>query len=481
MKRWSGRWPKYDDLAASSTLRLGLFLRVFSDTAARHIPDDGEGVRSDTQRPLLQLWRSTPLRGEASPTSGGTGRRRGVCRRLTDRGRGGRPARRPAPGQVRQSSAATNPPRCDGGGRAGATPPWRSSAAEHEAMGTRIGFDHYAIGHRGLSAWRAGSPGSHGLDGVQFLEPSEVRPDARPRALAAVRTARPRRWRLYLEVGIPSPNPVRRSREEGRSVSAAEHAADLARQVEAVAALGCRYARAFVGDRHDRFRRDTSWPDQIAATCDVLRRLTPVLREFGVKVALETHADLTVDELFGILDRLDPGVAGVTLDTGNLVMRLDDPVRAAERLAPRVIATHVKDCVLARTPRGLCWQARPVGSGALPLPEHARDPAAGATPPLNPSRSSFTRGRTTCRSMAPPWLAYFPDLAPRLARQRRPPGRTLREPLHLGLSGSAGGRRVGPLGRPRPRLAGPLAGLSPECRPRAGAARPPRVVDPLTA
>src|SRR6185437_11074472 len=97
---------------------------------------------------------------------------------------------------------------------------------------------------------------------------------------------------------------------------------------------------------HDRFRRDTPWPDQIDATCDVLTRLTPRLRDLGVKVALETHADLTVDELLGLLDRLDPVVAGVTLDTGNLVMRLDDPVRAAERLAPRVVCTHVKDCVL---------------------------------------------------------------------------------------------------------------------------------------
>ena len=33
------------------------------------------------------------------------------------------------------------------------------------------------------------------------------------------------------------------------------------------------------------------------------------------------------------------------------------------------IATHVKDAVLAFTPRGLCWQARPIGSGVLPMPD----------------------------------------------------------------------------------------------------------------
>jgi sugar phosphate isomerase/epimerase len=70
-----------------------------------------------------------------------------------------------------------------------------------------------------------------------------------------------------------------------------------------------------------------------------------------------------------MLDQLEPDVTGVTLDTGNLVMRLDDPVELTDRLAARVVATHIKDAVLAFTPRGLCWQARPVGSGILPLPD----------------------------------------------------------------------------------------------------------------
>ena len=61
-------------------------------------------------------------------------------------------------------------------------------------------------------------------------------------------------------------------------------------------------------------------------------------------------------------------------------MRLDDPIAAVERLAPRVLATHIKDAVLAFTPRGLCWQARPVGSGILPMPDllailHRANPA----------------------------------------------------------------------------------------------------------
>ncbi len=277
-------------------------------------------------------------------------------------------------------------------------------------MATRIGFDSYTIAHRDLSAGETlDFARSHGLDGVQFLDPTVIDPALDHDRLRAFRR-RADALGLYLEVGIPSPNPVRRSRSEGRSVPAAEHAADLERHLVAVAALGCGHARAFVGDRHDRFRADTRWADQVDAARDVLRRLTPCLRNLGVRVALETHADLTADELLGLLDRLDPAVIGVTLDTGNLPMRLDDPVPAVERLAPRVLCTHVKDCVLDFTPRGLCWQARPVGSGVLPMPDLLA-PLLRANPALNLTIELHPR-TYDLPTHDPTWLGYFPGLRP---------------------------------------------------------------------
>jgi sugar phosphate isomerase/epimerase len=277
-------------------------------------------------------------------------------------------------------------------------------------MPVRIGFDHYTIGHRGLSpeatlefACR------HGFDGVQFLEPESIDAALDPARLAAFLGEADARG-LYLEVGLPSPNPVRRSRLEGRGVDPSEHARDLGRQVEAIAALGCRHARAYVGDRHDRFRTDVPWPDQRAATVEVLRRLAPRLRDLGVRVALETHADQTVAELLEMIDRVGPETTGVTLDTGNLVMRLDDPIAAVARLAPHVLCTHVKDAVLAFGPRGLRWQARPVGSGGLPVPDllatllQARGDLALSIE-LHPRTYDLP-------IYDPSWLAFFPGLRP---------------------------------------------------------------------
>jgi sugar phosphate isomerase/epimerase len=233
----------------------------------------------------------------------------------------------------------------------------------------RIGLDHYTIADRGqppgaVLAWAH----RRGLEGVQFLEPAQLDPALDPGRLVELK-AQADALGLYLEVGIASPNPFRAGRAAGRAVTPAEHAQALAPALRAVAALGGRAARAYVGDRHDRFRADAPWSDQLRATAEVLRALRPLLGDLGLRLAIETHADLTCDELLALIDAVGDDVLGVTLDTGNLLMRLDDPLRAAEELAPMVLLTHVKDCVLAFTPRGLCWQARPVGAGAVPIAE----------------------------------------------------------------------------------------------------------------
>jgi sugar phosphate isomerase/epimerase len=275
-------------------------------------------------------------------------------------------------------------------------------------MTTRIGFDAYTIGHRNLSASATlAFARSHGLDGIQFLDPSVIDPKLRRERLSAFRK-QANELGLFLEIGIPSPNPVRRARELDRAVTPTEHAQFLAPHLDAVAALGCRHARAYVGDRHDRFRTDVRWPEQINQAIAVLELLTPRLRELELKVAIENHADLTADELLGLLDRLDSEVAGVTLDTGNLVMRLDDPIRAAARLAPRVLSTHVKDCVLAFTPRGLAWQARPVGSGILPMPDLLA-PVIVANSRVNLSIELHPRTYDLPIN-DPTWLSFFPGL-----------------------------------------------------------------------
>jgi sugar phosphate isomerase/epimerase len=281
---------------------------------------------------------------------------------------------------------------------------------ERSLVRTRIGFDHYTIAHRGFTARQTLEfAQAHHFDGVQFLEPTSIDPRLDHARLSEFRRQADAMG-LYLEIGLPSPNPAHRSRELDREVAPAELAQELLPHVEAVAALSCRHARVFVGNRHDRFRADNPWSSQIEATIEVIDRLTPALKSLGIRLAIETHADLTGDELIALLGRIDPDVAGVTLDTGNIVMRLDDPVELARRLAPYVVATHVKDAVLAFTPRGLCWQARPVGSGIMPLPDILavllrQNPAVTLSIELHPRTYDLPIHDDK-------WLSYFPGLRP---------------------------------------------------------------------
>jgi 3-oxoisoapionate decarboxylase len=274
----------------------------------------------------------------------------------------------------------------------------------------KIGLDVYTIEHRGLTVEQTlAFAREHRLEGVQFLDPSKIAPDLHPARLLDVKAMADAQG-LAIEVGVPSLNPVRRSRIEGRTVDADELAGVLIRHIEAASILGCQHARVYLGDRHDRFRTDVSWQDQLNASRNVLERLVPALRDHGVALALESHADATSDELLAILDAFEPEILGVTIDTGNLAMRLDDPVEAVGRLAPRVLATHIKDAVLAFTPRGLCWQARPIGSGILPMPDllailHRANPHLLLSIELHPRTYDLS-------IFEPAWLAFFPNLRP---------------------------------------------------------------------
>jgi sugar phosphate isomerase/epimerase len=272
----------------------------------------------------------------------------------------------------------------------------------------KIGLEIGTIAHRGLEAGAVlALAQDRKLDGVQFPDPTAIDAALDERRLAAFRAEADERG-LYVEVGVMSPNPVLRARREGRDVEVAEHARDLYRQLEAAAAIGCTFVGTHIGERRDRFRPEVPWSEQVAAARAVLARVAPAARELGLRVAIENHADLSADELLALVEALGTDVAGVMLDTGNLPLRLDDPLAATAQLAPLVLSAHLSDAVLAFTPRGLSWQARPVGSGILPIPD-LLDLLRAARPDINLS-VEVQPGSCDLPIFDPAWLRSFPDL-----------------------------------------------------------------------
>lgn len=110
----------------------------------------------------------------------------------------------------------------------------------------------------------------------------------------------------------------------------------------------------------------------------VVERLTPQVREIvlhaagnGIPVAVETHCDLTVGGLEGLLSAVGHPNLGVVLDTANVVRIGDDPVRAARVFAGVTRMVHAKDLDLSVSAEpgdpGGWWACVSLGTGDVDL------------------------------------------------------------------------------------------------------------------
>jgi sugar phosphate isomerase/epimerase len=158
----------------------------------------------------------------------------------------------------------------------------------------------------------------------------------------------------------------------------------------------------------DSSRPGIPWDQQLADTATVLQRLAPVARELGIRVALETHLDATSFQLLRIIEEVGDDVVGICLDTANVMLRMEDPLEAARRLAPHVIMTHTKDAILLFHEEGLRWQCRPCGQGAVPFPA-LLELLATYVPDLNLSIEDHT-GLYELPIYDADWIGTFTDL-----------------------------------------------------------------------
>lgn len=90
------------------------------------------------------------------------------------------------------------------------------------------------------------------------------------------------------------------------------------------------------------FVRDPHEP-QLRIISGWLKEAVRVAAGEGVSLAIENHIDYDADEILRLIEEVDSPFFGATLDTANFLRVLDDPVAATEKLAPHVLATHIKD------------------------------------------------------------------------------------------------------------------------------------------
>ena len=92
----------------------------------------------------------------------------------------------------------------------------------------------------------------------------------------------------------------------------------------------------------------------------------------GIRMAVENHIDFNADEMLAILKNVSSPYLGLNFDSGNFVRVLDDPVKAMEKLARYVYATHIKDVspMKGGSPKDWhYWESVPAGKGIVNIPD----------------------------------------------------------------------------------------------------------------
>ncbi|MCV9999768.1 sugar phosphate isomerase/epimerase [Pararhizobium sp. YC-54] len=92
--------------------------------------------------------------------------------------------------------------------------------------------------------------------------------------------------------------------------------------------------------------RKGNWTEQLAAVADTLKALAPVLADCNMRLLVKTHEEITSFEVLRLIETVGSGSLGVSFDPVNMLVRLEDPVDVAARLAPFIRQVHIDDAIL---------------------------------------------------------------------------------------------------------------------------------------
>lgn len=139
----------------------------------------------------------------------------------------------------------------------------------------------------------------------------------------------------------------------------------LQRSLRTAQGFGATVLRTYIGSPGDRAGR-VPMDQHFEAALRALRGAKSVAEETGVKIALENHGEITARELKALIDEAGRSFVGCTLDTGNPMWLLEDPLLTVEVLGPYALTSHLRDSALFEHPRGAAFQWVALGEGSVP-------------------------------------------------------------------------------------------------------------------
>jgi hypothetical protein len=114
-------------------------------------------------------------------------------------------------------------------------------------------------------------------------------------------------------------------------------------------------------------RQDGPIEKHVEAMIGVLREVRDDALRAGIKIAPENHKDLRATEMRALIEEAGTDFVGCTLDTGNPMEVLEDPLETVEVLGPVAVSSHFRDSVLWEHPRGACFQWTALGDGSVEI------------------------------------------------------------------------------------------------------------------
>ncbi|WP_461125569.1 sugar phosphate isomerase/epimerase family protein [Spirosoma aerophilum] len=123
------------------------------------------------------------------------------------------------------------------------------------------------------------------------------------------------------------------------------------------------------GRRYETYHSPAAFEELKKTALASLQLAEPVLRKYKVKLGVENHKDWRAPDLVNLLKQVNSEWIGVTLDFGNSMALLEDPMEVVQTLAPYTFSTHVKDMAVEEYADGFLLSEVPMGKGILDLPK----------------------------------------------------------------------------------------------------------------
>ena len=122
-----------------------------------------------------------------------------------------------------------------------------------------------------------------------------------------------------------------------------------------------------LGRRYEMFDSLDAWKTAVEGFHRQIGIAVPIVERHKMPLGIENHKDWRVDQQVELLNRYSSEYLGVSLDTGNNLSVLDDPVETVEKLAPYTFNVHFKDMALEEYGDGFLMSEVPLGDGILDL------------------------------------------------------------------------------------------------------------------